>query len=283
MAGLLQAEQPFTLRQALRAPYATSLTAAPVGARFAWVESVEGVHNLWVGGPKETARQLTHFTEDDGKDIAQLAWSPDGMAIAYVCGAETGASGRPANPAHLQETPTVEVRVQPVAGEAVSLGEGRAPMFTHDGKGVLFVRGGQVWLADWSAKTVAAKQLVFDRGGASQMTLSPDGRLLAFVSRRREANQPSHSFLALFDLEKKTLRFVGASTGNDSAPSFSRDGKTLAWLRAPFTEAPEFALNRVSANPWSIQVADVATGETHSTLSAGGAAARERTAAPGYR
>ncbi len=266
VTGLAVGQSPFTIQQALSAPYATSLTAAPVGARFAWVESVEGVHNLWVGGPKEAALQLTHYMLDDGKDIAQLAWSPDGAAIAYVYGAETGASGRPANPAHLQETPTVEVRLQPVEGEAVVVGEGRAPMFTRDGKSVLFVRGGQVWVADLGVKTIVAKQLVFDRGSASGMTLSPDGKLLAFVSRRREVNQPSHSFIALFDLEAKTLRFVGASTGSDSAPSFSRDGKTLAWLRGPFTEAPEFALNRVSANPWSIQMADVATGETHTVF-----------------
>lgn len=256
------------MRQALRAPYATSLTAAPVGARFAWVESVEGVHNLWVGGPKVggpkgTARQLTHFTADDGKDIAQLAWAPDGEAVAFVYGAEIGAAGKPANPAHLQETPVVEVRVKPLAGDEVVIGEGRSPIFLHDGAGLLYVRQGQIWISDWKAKSVATNQLVFDRGSASQMTLSPDGTRLAFVSRRREANQPSHSYIAVFDLGKKTLGFLGASTGNDFAPSFSHDGTQLAWLRAPFTEAPEFAVNRVSANPWSVEVANVATGETH--------------------
>ena len=91
----LRAQQPFTLQQILSAPYALSLTAAPVGDQFAWVENAEGVRNLWVAGAKGPARQLTHYTEDDGQDIAGLAWSPDGTSIAYTYGAESGASGKP--------------------------------------------------------------------------------------------------------------------------------------------------------------------------------------------
>src|SRR6202789_3424424 len=76
--------KPFTLRQVLSAPYATSLTAAPKGNLFAWVEDVEGRHNLWVSGPAEPPRQLTHNTQDDAQDIPQLAWSPDASSIAYA-------------------------------------------------------------------------------------------------------------------------------------------------------------------------------------------------------
>src|ERR1700679_2380436 len=96
-----KAQQPFTLQQILSAPYALSLTAAPAGARFAWIENAEGVRNIWIGGPNEPARQITHYTEDDGQDISNLAWSPDATAIAYTYGAESGASGKPANPANL--------------------------------------------------------------------------------------------------------------------------------------------------------------------------------------
>jgi len=94
--------QGFTVRQVLSAPYALGLTAAPVGARFAWIENAEGVRNIWVGGPKETARAITRYSEDDGQDITGLAWAPDGGAVAYAYGAENGANGRPANPAELQ-------------------------------------------------------------------------------------------------------------------------------------------------------------------------------------
>src|SRR5580698_5204802 len=114
VAAKARAQQPFTLQQVLSAPYALSLTASPVGARFAWVENAEGVRNIWIGGPKELAHQLTHYTEDDGQDIASLTWSPDGSTIAYVYGAESGASGKPANPDELHGQP-LHVMLQPLA------------------------------------------------------------------------------------------------------------------------------------------------------------------------
>ena len=64
--------QPFTLQQILSAPYSTTLTAAPTGSLFAWVEHTEGRNNLWVGGPGTPARQLTHNTDDDAQDIDHL-------------------------------------------------------------------------------------------------------------------------------------------------------------------------------------------------------------------
>jgi dipeptidyl aminopeptidase/acylaminoacyl peptidase len=269
------AQTPFTLRQVLSAPYASELTAAPVGNLFAWVEDAEGRHNLWVGGPDTPARMLTHNTADDGQDISHMVWSPDATAIAYTYGASNGADGKPANPAHLQRPTPVQVLVQPLAAgaQAVVVGEGRSPLFWRDGRSLLFLRGGQIWTVCLSVchsaavteeSTVraaatedrSAHQLVYDRGSASSLTLSPDGSTLAFISRRTEANEPAHSFLALFDLLHHTLDFPAPSTEDDLSPAFSPDGKQLAWLRAPFTRAPEFALDRVSENPWSIQVMD---------------------------
>jgi dipeptidyl aminopeptidase/acylaminoacyl peptidase len=265
--------KPFTLQQVLSAPYATSLNAAPTGNLFAWVENAEGRHNLWMsgslpGGPNQLARQLTHNTEDDAQDITQLAWAPDASAIAYTYGAESGANGKPANPAHLQHPTPVEVLLQPLApgAQPIVIGEGHEPLFTHDGHSLLFVHHGQIWIAD-TAAPASAHQLVFDRGSASSLTLSPDGHLLAFISHRSEANQPSHSFLALYDLSARMLRFLDPSTSDDSAPAFSPDGTQIAWLRSPFVQPREFAPNRTSPNPWSIQLADVATGATHTLFS----------------
>ncbi len=278
-----QDSKPFTLQQILSAPYANQLTAAPVGGLFAWVEDAEGRHNLWVGGKDVPARELTHNTEDDGQDIRQLAWSPDARFIAYTYGAESGADGKPANPAHLQRPTPLTVIVQPVdaGAKAVVVGEGRLPLFSHDGASLFYVREGQIWVActkdchpersEGPASPGAAQpwphQLVFDRGAASSLTLSPDGNTLAFISRRREMNQPAHSYVALYSLTTHTLTFPAPSTGDDSAPAWSPDGKQLAWLRAPFTEAPEFALDRTSANPWSIQLLDLVTNTTRTVYS----------------
>jgi dipeptidyl aminopeptidase/acylaminoacyl peptidase len=267
-AGRSHDAKPFTLEQILSAPYATSLTAAPIGNLFAWVEDTEGRHNLWIAGPTQPARALTHNLADDAQDIIQLAWSPDASAIAYAYGAESGADGKPANPAHLQHPTPVEIILQPITPDAtpILIGEGHTPVFTHDGHSLLFVRAGQIWIADISSPT-SPHQLVFDRGSASQLTLSPDSTQLAFISHRHEAGQPSHSFFALYDLKAHTLRFLDPSTGNDSAPAFSPDGTQIAWLRSPFTPTREFAAERISSNPWSIQLADIETGATRTIFS----------------
>jgi acetyl esterase/lipase/Tol biopolymer transport system component len=276
-----QGAKPFTLEQVMSAPYASNLSAAPPrsghGALFAWVEDTEGRHNLWIAEPGTVARQLTRNTEDDGQDIRDLAWSPDAKLIAYTYGAESGADGKPANPAHLQRPTPVQVVLQPLDGaqKPLVLGEGRAPIFAPDCRNVFFLRAGQIWIADLPSEWACPKtqnpqapdavaqngplkppyQLVFDRGNASQMSVVyGDNSLLAFISTRREANQPSHSLLALFDLKTKTLTFPDASTGNDLSPSFVDNGTYIVWLRRPFGDTPEFALERRSPNPWSIKL-----------------------------
>jgi dipeptidyl aminopeptidase/acylaminoacyl peptidase len=279
---LAQDSKPFTLQQALSAPYATDLTAAPTGNLFAWVEDAEGRHNLYVGGKNVAATQLTHNTEDDAQDISQLAWSPDAKYIAYTYGAPNGADGKPANPAHLQRPTPVLVMLVSTTGreQPITVAGGRSPLFSRDGHSLFFIRDGQIWTtclelcnsAQPAEKSglpypvqLASHQLVFDRGAASSLTLSPDGNTVAFISRRREANEPSHSFLALFDLATHTLTFPAPSTSNDSAPAFSPDGKQLAWIRTPFTDIPEFANPRTSATPWSIQLIDLSNSRSAPT------------------
>ena len=303
------AQQPFTLQQVLSAPYALDLTAAPVGNRFAWIENAEGRRNIWIASPTEPARQLTHYTEDDAQDINSLAWSPDATSIAYTYGAEDGADGHPANPAHLQRNTANVVLVQPLApnAPAINLGEGHNPLFTPDGQHLLFLRNGQIWIADLTAipsvlpsctppqtchperslavsprgavegpatplapaplPAPSSHQLVFDRGHATSLTLSPDGNLLAFISHRPTTDGPAHSFLALFNLTTGELTFPAPSTGEDSAPTFSPNGKQLAWLRSPYTRQPEYTPHLTSPNPWSIQLLDIATNTTRTVYS----------------
>jgi dipeptidyl aminopeptidase/acylaminoacyl peptidase len=262
---------PFTLQQILSAPYATNLTAAPTGNLFAWVEHTEGRNNLFLGGPGHAARQLTRFTADDGRDITALTWSPRSDAIAFAFGTETGADNQPANPAHLQQDMATEIRVVSLtAGPQDHLTvHGHAPLFSRDGDTLFWIDAGKIWARTLNGDPTPAapdKPLIVDRGSASQLTLSPNGQTLAYISHRTEDGQPSHSFVALYNLRSHTLTFPAPSTGNDSAPIFSPDGHQLAWLRAPFTIISEFAPNRSSPNPWSIQLFDLTTDQTRTVF-----------------
>ena len=76
-----------TLEQLLAAPFPTALVAAPVGGAVAWVFNDCGRRNVWVGEPPDyKGRALTTNDEDDGQEIADLAWAPDGRRLCYVRG-----------------------------------------------------------------------------------------------------------------------------------------------------------------------------------------------------
>src|SRR5438067_5406009 len=87
-------QQSFTLEQALSAPFPDELVAAPAGGAIAWVCNAQGVRNIWIAtGPDYQGRALTTYGEDDGQEIGELAWTPDGRALVYVRGGDANGRG----------------------------------------------------------------------------------------------------------------------------------------------------------------------------------------------
>src|SRR5262245_44321072 len=75
----LPAPPTFTVDQILSLPTPDNLVASPVGSRIGWTFNERGVRNIYVAdGPDFQARRLTSFTEDDGQELSNLSFSPDG-------------------------------------------------------------------------------------------------------------------------------------------------------------------------------------------------------------
>lgn len=54
------AAQSFTIEQVMSAPFAQSLSAAPAGAKVAWIINEQGRRNLWVAGLRGRQKDPVH-------------------------------------------------------------------------------------------------------------------------------------------------------------------------------------------------------------------------------
>ena len=86
-----RAQHRLTLEQVMSSPFPTELTAAPAGGKVAWVFNDRGARNIWMAEPEGSgfkARPLTHYAEDDGQDLGEIAWTPDADSLVCVRGGD---------------------------------------------------------------------------------------------------------------------------------------------------------------------------------------------------
>src|ERR1700694_3490367 len=77
--------QTFTLEQVMSSPFPSELTVSKRGDRIAWAMDAEGKRNIWIAeAPAFVARQLTRYNDDDGQELSELAFAPNGSVIVYV-------------------------------------------------------------------------------------------------------------------------------------------------------------------------------------------------------
>jgi dipeptidyl aminopeptidase/acylaminoacyl peptidase len=261
LTGFTAGADDFTLKQALDYPFPSELTAAPKGSAVAWVQDLGGTRNIWLAdNPTAAPRQLTHYSGDEGIEISHLHLSADGQYLVYVRGGDHDANWPEAlepAPDSMPDQPTMQVWSVNLKGDDPQLlGDGDSPEISPDSTKVVFIHLPEHSV--WSAPTAGGKGalLFFDRGKASDLAWSPDGKALAFVSGRGD-----HGFIAVYRDAKTPIQYLAPSTGSDFAPRWSQDGTRIAFVRVAGDAGAPKPILKQTPDPWSIWVADVATGK----------------------
>jgi Tol biopolymer transport system component len=141
---------------------------SPDGRRIAFSSARTGFEQVWTvsanGGP---LRRISHRTSS----CVDPAWSPDGRAIAYTC-----VLGFPK-----LLTARVGGQTDRVVIHAPSVIAEEDPAWTPDSKTLFFTRSKGVHLLGVYSVTAGGRALRRVAAGASEPSVSPDGRRLAFI------------------------------------------------------------------------------------------------------
>jgi dipeptidyl aminopeptidase/acylaminoacyl peptidase len=255
------AARAFSVEDVLGIPFVDNLTASTDGTVLVWKLHLRGTRNLYsnAGG---TVHAVTHYDVDDGQDIDDVQITSSNDAVIYLRGGVSDNAGDSnLNPLSLVPPPVRAIYVVPLAGgDPVQIGlgndvalspRGDAAAYTTE-QGVLNVvaltKSGETY-------TVGKPEPLPIRGQASQMAWSPDGSRIAFTNRRGD-----HSFIVIYTPEKHSYVYATPDFSHDAGAIWSPDGSRVAFIRTPGAREDESAYLKRPQDPWSIWIANAASG-----------------------
>ena len=248
-----QSTDPFSVEDVLSNSFPTGMVSSSSGSKLAWVQNERGVRNIWIAQyPDFVGRQVTAYTGDDGQDISELTFTPDESGIFFVRGAGANRQGEFPNPALINSPISQEIRLLDLeTGSHTKIADGRSIALSPEGKHLLFISKGQIWI--WQDSD-DPKQFLHTRGSAGSISWSPQGKRFAFVSNRGD-----HSFIGTYDFESEKIKYLSPSVDKDSNPVWSPDGSKVAFIRIPNTRNQLIFEPHREGLPWSIVVTDLAS------------------------
>jgi dipeptidyl aminopeptidase/acylaminoacyl peptidase len=251
-------------------PIQSELHAASNAAAATWVTEMRGERAIWIAeGEPLRPRELHKYSGDDGIPLSQLTISPDGAWVAYIRGSSPNAQGEINNPRNLADPQERALWLLATKdGSAPRRVDGgttpaiQSPVFSPDGRTLAFARGRDVWFVDLA--TAASPRRAFTiRGGAGSLAWSPDGKALAFMSNRN-----AHAFVGVFTLADRSIRYLAPGIDQDMQPSWSADGRWLAFVRFREELQSYRFTARLEGIPWSIMLADTRSWEVRTLWTA---------------
>ncbi|HEY2569197.1 MAG TPA: S9 family peptidase [Candidatus Udaeobacter sp.] len=237
---------------------------SPDGKRLIWTSKATDPTQIWmcdfnpetgtlVGQP----HQVTNLST--GADGA--IWSPDGKNIVFVSSVYSECKDDACN-----EQREEEVKKSKVKAKIFSrLLYRHWNAFTEFKWSHLFVQGVEAGVSPAAAGTAAPtpRDLTpgdhdvppFNLGGQDMYAISPDSQEVAYTSNIDEVEATStNNEIFVVSIEGGAAKKISTSTGSDTTPLYSPDGKHIAWrsqARAGF-----------EADKWRLFVQDRQSGET---------------------
>ena len=243
------------LEQFLSAPTESGFTSSKDGKNIAWVINDRGKRNIVVKTGTDLPRFVTDHPADDGQEISQLAFSPNGLKILFVRGGATNRAGQNPNPASLADGADQAIYFKDIGNKSApaKIVSGNSPIFFRDGLKFLFSKRGQIFESTLEINA-EPKPLFLARGSNIRPIFSPNGNDVLFTSDRGD-----HSFIGVFSLISKTIKWIAPDVTQDQLPVWSPDSKSVAFIRMPGTKIGELE-NFTTGTPFSVMVAEIESG-----------------------